>query len=70
MRTWMFVAEVFWLFLGMCTHPQSADQTHDYNQRTSQPTTRTPNRTLKTWYAPGLIRPPPLCQPSTSKTTW
>ena len=68
MRTWMFVAEVFWLFLGLCMDPQSADRPSDYNQRTSQTTTRTPNATFDIWYASSLVRPPPPGHRSTFMT--
>ncbi len=70
MKTWMFVAEIFWLSLGLCIYPQSAEQPYDCNQRTSQFTTRTPNTTFNIWYASSLVRPPPPGHQSTSKTLW
>jgi len=70
MKTWMFVTEVFWLFLGLCIFPQSAESPYDHNQRASQFTTRTSNTTFNIWYASSLVRPPPPGHQSTSKIAW
>jgi hypothetical protein len=70
MRTWKFVAEVFWLYIGLCLCPQSAEQSYDYNQRTSRPTTKTTETPFNIWYASSLVRPPPPGHRSTLETHW
>lgn len=68
MKTRMFVAEVLWLFIGMCMDPQSDEGIERAEQCTSQSTTRTVDESLKTWTVSGGIRPPPLGNQSTLKT--
>jgi len=68
MKTRMFVAEVLWLFLGLCLCPQSADRTEEVNQRTDEPTTRTPDVVCRDWTVSSLVRPPPRGQREPSKT--
>jgi hypothetical protein len=59
MKTRKFVAEIVWLFLGLCVCPQSTVQTHDIKQRDFQPTFGEQDNFLKRWYSSALIRPPP-----------
>ncbi len=60
MKTWMFVAEVMWLFIGMCIDPQSVRRTETVESCTSLSTTRTLEGFLKAWTVSGRVRPPPL----------
>jgi len=59
MKTRMFVAEIFWLFLGFYVCPQSPAQNHDIKQRDFQPTFDEQDNFLKRWYSSALNRPPP-----------
>jgi len=70
MKTWMFVAEVWWLFVGMCIDPESTDHVEPADSCTGQSTTQTMNEVLRTWTVSGSIRPPPLGRQSTPMTIW
>ena len=60
MKTRKFVAEILWLFLGLCVCPQSTEQTHDIKQRDYPPLIgEQDNVLMKRWYLSALIRPPP-----------
>ncbi len=60
MKTWKFVAEILWLFLGLCVCPQSAEQTQDIKQRDFQNIIGEQDNLMEQWYSSALIRPPPL----------
>ncbi len=60
MKTWKFVAEILWLFLGLYVCPQSTEQTHDIKQRDFQPIIDKQSNLMEQWYCSALIRPPPL----------
>ena len=60
MKTWKFVAEILWLFLGLCMCPQSTEQTYDIKQRDFRPTIGEQDNLMEQWYSSALIRPPPL----------
>jgi hypothetical protein len=68
MKTRMFVAEVMWLFVGMCLCPLSVEQLQDVEERTSQQPTKAKDCVLRNWYCSGSIRPPPRDPPGTSRT--
>lgn len=59
MKTWMFVAEVFWLFYGMNVRPESNGPTTEDRQPLENQTTHV-DGTLQKWYSTNLGRPPPL----------
>jgi len=59
MKTRMFIAEILWLFLGLCVCPQSTEQTHDIKQRAFRPTIDEQDNLMERWYHSALIRPPP-----------
>jgi hypothetical protein len=59
MKTRMFVAEILWLFLGLCLSPQSTEQSYDIKQRSYKPMVEEQNAFLERWYSFTLIRPPP-----------
>jgi hypothetical protein len=60
MKTRKFVAEILWLFLGLCVCPQCTEQTHDIEQRGFQPILgEQDNLLMERWYRSALIRPPP-----------
>ena len=59
MKPWMFVAEVFWLFLGLCPSVQSEEQARESSQETNQRAIKEQESFLKRWHSSSLIRPPP-----------
>jgi hypothetical protein len=60
MKTWKFVAEILWLFLGLHACPQSTEQlSGDTKQRAYKPTPEEYETPLERWYSFALIRPPP-----------
>jgi hypothetical protein len=59
MKTWKFVAEILWLFLGLVLSPQSTEQTQDIKQRSYKPVIEEQDAFLERWYSFTLIRPPP-----------
>lgn len=69
MKTRMFVAEILWLFLGLCLCPHSAESQQEINQRTRLITTRTPCLPLHDWNPMSRVRPPPPDHQRTSRTT-
>jgi hypothetical protein len=61
MKTRMFVAEVFWLFVGMYLCPQSEEQTSGTDRWIDSPiTTPTALTRVQGWHLRRLVRPPPL----------
>jgi hypothetical protein len=60
MKTWKFVAEILWLFLGLCLCPQSAEQAYGIKQRDYPSTTGEQDNFMERWYSSAPIRPPPL----------
>lgn len=60
MKTRMFVAEVFWLFAGMCAcpglGPQASGTGRDIDQTVSHPTSASQ---VQGWTLPRSVRPPP-----------
>jgi hypothetical protein len=59
MKTRTFVAEIAWLFLGLCLSPDPTEQTYDIKQRSYKPAIEEQNVFLERWYSFTLIRPPP-----------
>ncbi len=60
MKTWKFVAEILWLFLGLHVCPQSTDSTYDIKQRDLHPIITEQDNLMEQWYPSAMIRPPPL----------
>jgi hypothetical protein len=58
MKTWMFVAAIFWLFFDMCVCPQTPEQTDSSEDPKGVPTTDV-DSWGPWWNAPDSIRPPP-----------
>ncbi len=68
MKTRKFVAEILWLFLGLCPFPQSDEQSPESNQPLHE---RIDEQEFvqRTWYSATLIRPPPRGDPELVRTT-
>lgn len=60
MKTWKFVAEILWLFLGLRLCPQSTDYTHDIKRSDHPSMTGEQDNVMERWYFSAPIRPPPL----------
>jgi len=69
MKTRMFVAEILWLFLGLCSFPQSREQATVSNQQLHERITDEQEFVQRRWYSSGLIRPPPRGDRTLVKTT-
>ena len=59
MRTRKFVAEILWLFLGLCVCPQSTEQVKAIKQRSYKPVIGKQETFAERRYSFLLIRPPP-----------